>query len=483
VLDYRPVLFIFSLMLIALATAMAVPAAVDLIEGHADWSVFVAAMGLSYLVGGSLFFTMRGGDGYRLNLRQAYLLTAVSWTGLASFATMPFLFSDLELSLADAVFETISGITATGATVIVGLERVPPGILVWRAMLQWLGGIGIIAMAIIILPFLRLGGMQLFRVEASNVAEKVLPRTGQIVAYIALIYGGLSLLCAMAYWFLGMSAFDALLHAMTTVSTGGFSTRDASLGAFESPAIEWVSVAFMIAGGAPFLVFIRAVRGQAGAAARDPQLIGFLFLLLVAALVMTGWLMAARDAAPGEALRLATFSIVSIVTTTGYVTADYSAWGQFAEVAFFFLTFIGACGGSTAGGIKIFRLQIMGLMVRAQMRRMIEPAGVFPALYAGQDVTDDIMRSAMAFLFAYILCWVLIALALSALGLDLVTSVSASITALSNVGPALGPIIGPSGTFAPLPDLAKWLLAGGMLFGRLEYFVFLVFLTRWFWRA
>ncbi|MFO1188272.1 MAG: TrkH family potassium uptake protein [Alphaproteobacteria bacterium] len=481
-LDYRPVLFILGFMLMALATAMAVPAVVDLAEGHADWAVFVAAMGVTYLVGGSLFFTMRGGS-YHLNLRQAYLFTAVSWSSVALFGAVPFMFSELELSIADAVFETISGITTTGGTVIVGLDDAPPGILVWRGMLQWLGGIGLIAMAIIILPFLRVGGMQLFRIEASNVAEKVLPRTGQIVAYIALIYGGLSALCVAGFLMAGMSFFDAALHAMATLSTGGFSTRDASIGAYHNPAIEWIAIVFMIAGGAPFLVFIRAVRGQAWIAMRDPQLTGFLFVLAVASLAITAWLVMARDMDTSHALRAATFSVVSVVTTTGFVTDDFSAWGTFAEVAFLFLMFVGGCGGSTSGGIKVFRLQIMGLMVRNQMRRMIEPAGVFPAIYAGQTVTDDIMRSAMAFLFAFLGSWVLLSLALSALGLDLVTSVSASISALSNVGPALGPIAGPAGTFAPLPDLAKWLLSAGMLFGRLEFFVFLVFLTRWFWRA
>jgi len=481
VLNLRPILFILGLLLSTLALAMSLPALVDAMTGHPDWQVFLASAGLTLFIGISLILTMRGGD-MTLGIREAFVLTLATWLGVTLFASLPFVFAQLNLSFADAFFEAMSGITTTGATVIIDLDIAPPGILLWRALLQWLGGIGIIVTAVALLPMLKVGGMQLFRMESSDTSEKVLPRTAQISAAIGSIYSVLTAICALAYWAAGMPGFDAVVHAMTTIATGGFSTSDASLGAFANPAVEWIAVVFMIVGSLPFVLYLQAVRGRPMALLRDSQVKCFVVLALILVVIVILILELSLDLPTSQSIRLSAFNTVSIMTGTGYSTAAFDTWGPLALTIFFLIMFIGGCAGSTTCGIKIFRFQILYETATTQIRRLVHPHGVFVPYYNRSPITDEVTMSVMSFFFFYVLAFVALALGLSMLGLDFLTAMSGAATAISNVGPGLGPIIGPSSTFIALPDTAKWLLSVGMLLGRLELFTILVLFAPAFWR-
>ena len=480
--DYRAVFLVNGLLLLILGVAMLVPALLDARVGHPDWQVFLAAAFLTGFVGAGLSIICWGSGG-ELHLRQAFVLTTSIWVVTPTFAALPFAFSDLDLSYTDAFFEAMSGITTTGSTVISGLENAPPGILIWRALLQWMGGIGIIVTAVAILPLLQVGGMQLFRMESSDASEKVLPRTAQIAGTISIIYLSLSLFCASVYWAAGMPPFDAAAHAMTTIATGGFSTSDASIGVYDSALIDYTATAFMIIGSLPFLLYFQVIRGRPLALWRDSQVRWFFAILFTAITGMTLWQVGGNDVAMGEALRLTIFNITSILTGTGYTTDDYGQWGGFAVVMFFFVIFVGGCAGSTSCGIKIFRFQVLYAAARTQMGRLLQPHGVFVANFNHRPIPESVMDSVMSFFFLFALSFAVLAVALSLMGLDFLTAVSGAATAIANVGPGLGSVIGPSGTFAPLPDMAKWLLAAGMLLGRLELLTVMVLFTRTFWRG
>ena len=479
--DLRPVLRIVGMLLTTLAVAMVIPAIADATVGNPDWEVFSVAAAFTLFVGGALTLSNRG-ETNRLNIRQAFVLTTVSWLVMAVFAALPFAFSDLDLSYTDAFFEAMSGITTTGSTVIIGLDFAPPGILLWRALLQWMGGIGIIVVAIAVLPILRIGGMQIFRMESSDTSEKVLPRVTQITTAIAIIYLVLTLLCAALYWSFGMTAFQAMCHAMTTIATGGFSTSDSSIAVFDDAAIDWIAAVFMILGGMPFVLYLQAVRGKPGLLLRDDQVRWFLAIVTVAILMLAGWLWLENGANPMTALRYAAFNVVSIITGTGYATDDFASWGGFAVATFFLLMFIGGCAGSTSCGIKVFRFQVLYATAKIQMLRLLQPHGVFIPYYNRQPIQDTVAASVMGFFFLFVVCFAILAMALGLMGLDFLTSISGAASAIANVGPGLGDVIGPIGSFAPLPDAAKWLLAAGMLLGRLELFTVLILFVPAFWR-
>jgi len=480
-IDFRPVFFTIGILLTTLALGMCLPAVSDLIAGNSDWKVFASAAGLNGFIGVTMLFTMRT-DETKITTRHAFLLTTLSWLVIAIFGALPFAFADLNLSFTDAVFESMSGITTTGSTVLTDLDRVAPGILLWRALLQWFGGIGIIVMAVAILPQLSVGGMQLFRMESSDQSEKVLPRVAQVAAAIGLLYVGLTAVCAALYWIAGMSGFDAVAHAMTTIATGGFSTRDGSLGAFNSASIEWVAVAFMILGSLPFVLYLQAVRGNAMPLIRDSQVRWFLIIAAVAVAMMIAWQILINGVRFGEAVRLATFNGVSIMTGTGYSSTDFSLWGAFPVVMFFFLMFVGGCAGSTTCGLKVFRLQVLYANTVSQISKLMQPHGVFIPHFNRRPIPEAASESVLSFFFLYIMAFGALAVGLGWTGLDIVTALSGAASAIANVGPGLGPVIGPAGTYADLPDTAKWLLSFGMLLGRLELLTVLVLFTPAFWR-
>ncbi len=481
-MDFRPVILVNGLLLATLAVFMCVPAVVDWFSGNPDWQVFMASSGITLFVGVAMVFASNTG-GARLSVRQAFVMTTMAWVLLTVFAAIPLHYSELKLSYTDAFFEAMSGLTTTGSTVISGLETAPPGILLWRAILQWVGGIGIIVMAIAILPLLRVGGMQLFRMESSDQGEKALPRAAQIASVIGIIYLLLSLAVAGGYWMAGMSGFDAVAHAMTTIATGGFSTYDSSIGHFDSPTIDAIATVGMLLGALPFVLYLKTMQGEWGALYRDTQVQWFLTAVGLAILVAAGWLWLDEERALFDSLRYATFNIVSIITGTGYATEDYTLWGAFATPLFFFIMFIGGCAGSTTCGIKVFRFQVLSAAAMTQMRHLLQPSGIFVPHYNRRPITDEVIISVLSFFFVFGVCYALLALGLGMLGLDFLSAISSAATSISNVGPALGPIVGPAGNFQSLPDAAKWLLSGGMLLGRLELFTVLVLFTRAFWRG
>jgi len=481
-LSFRPVLFVIGILLSTMAIGMCVPAAVDLYLGSSDWQVFATSAGLTLFIGVGLALTNQAPN-IRLTVRQAFVLTTLSWIVLTVFAALPLSFSELNLSYTDAFFEAMSGVTTTGSTVIAGLDTAPPGVLLWRSMLQWLGGVGIVVMAIGVLPMLKVGGMQLFRTESSEKSEKTMPRVAQIVTAIVVIYVALSVIWSILYWAAGMSYFDAVIHTMTTLATGGFSSYDDSLGHFDSWRIDLIATAGMFVGGLPFLLLLRSLQGDRGALFRDAQVRAYVGVVAALILIGAGFLWLRNGVDPLQALRYASFNLISVMTGTGYATSDFYRWGSFAVPLFFFIMFIGGCAGSTTCGMKIFRFQVLYAAARTQLRHLFQPHGVFIPYYNRRPIPADVIESVLSFFFVFILCFGLLAIGLGMVGLDYLTALSGAATAICNVGPGLGDVIGPAGNFSTLPDAAKWMLSAGMLLGRLELFTVIVLFSRTFWRG
>lgn len=459
---------------------MAIPAIVDAADGNDHWRVFFASAVLTLFVGGLMVLATLSDEPFKIGIKEGFVLTTFSWVFTAAFSAVPFI--GVGLSYTDAYFESMSGLTTTGATVIVGLDALPRGLLLWRALLQGIGGLGIVVTAIIILPFLRVGGMQLFQAERPDRAEKVLPRAGELVRAVAGIYAVLLFACTMTYTMLGMTVFDAVCHALTTVATAGFSTHDQSFGFFASPSLEAAAIVFMILGALPFVVFIRMTHGDLKAPWRDAQVRGFVTFIIVVVLLLTLWLWQSRDITLLDALRLTSFNVTSIITTTGFSSTDYTGWGTFAFGMFFLLMFVGGCSGSTAGAIKIYRLQVAGMLTRAYLLHLISPNRVVTLVYNGRRLPDDVPFSVIAFLAIYMATVGVFTVVLAAFGLDFITSLSAAASAVGTIGPALGDIVGPAGNFSTLPVGAKWALSIAMLLGRLELFTVLVLFRPEFWR-
>jgi trk system potassium uptake protein TrkH len=480
-LDARPIFFVIGVMLNVLAALMLIPASVDFFLGHAAWVAFAQSAAITAFFGTGMMLASRS-QMRDINLRQAFLLTSLSWAVVAAFGALPFPLTGIGLSYTDGYFETMSGLTTTGSTVIAKLELASSGLLLWRSLLHWIGGIGIIALAVAILPLLRIGGMQIFRLESSDKSDKVLPRAAQIAGGIGMIYVALSALCALVYWLGGMSGFDAINHAMATLATGGFSTYDESFGRFDNAFLDAAGTLFMLSGGMTFTLYLRAQHGDPGSLLRDSQTRWYLAIWAGFSIVIALWLIIGEGRGVGYALRHATFTVASILTTTGFVSTDYGQWGPFPLVLVFLLTFVGSCSGSTAGGIKVFRFQVMFEIGRAQMHHALLPSGVFVPKYNGKPINDAVAQSVLAFVVLYAMTWAISASALALCGLDITTALSGAATALGNVGPGLGEIIGPAGNFAPLPATAKWILSLTMLLGRLELITVLVLLSRRFWR-
>ncbi|MEZ5813739.1 MAG: TrkH family potassium uptake protein [Alphaproteobacteria bacterium] len=479
-MDFRPVLYILGILLSILSLSMILPMLADIYWGNEDWKVFFLCIVITSFFGGSLILSNINLE-FSLSIRQAFMMIFMSWVGLSTFAALPFTLCTMNMSFTDAFFEAVSGITTTGSTVMVGLDTAPPGILLWRSILQWLGGIGIVIMAMSVLPFLGVGGMQIFTTELSE-NEKALPRIAQLASSIGMVYVFLTILCLLAYLAAGMGKFDALAHALTTLSTGGFSTYDASIGHFKSNLIEIIATVFMVLAGMPFILYVKAVRGNFRPLFRDTQVRWFLTILCSAILFTTVYLTTTLNMSIEEAFIGSTFNIASLMTGTGYASESYDQWGGFVVAMLFFLMAMGACAGSTSCGIKIFRFQIFLAITKVQIKKLLHPNGTFLAHYNGKPIPEDVPLSVISFLFLYAICFIALALALSAIGLDFITALSGAMTAISNVGPGLGDVIGPSGNFSTLPGSAKWVLSAGMLLGRLEILAAFVLLHPSFWK-
>ncbi|MGI9379682.1 MAG: TrkH family potassium uptake protein [Methyloligellaceae bacterium] len=480
-IDHRPILLVIGILLATLGCAMMIPALLEVALEQDGWVVFAASSVLTLFFGIAMAIASRGKTG-NLSLREAFLLTTFSWVFLAAFGAIPFAWSNLGLSYTDAFFESMSGLTTTGATVIVGLDTAPRGLILWRALLQWLGGIGIIVMAIAVLPMLQIGGMQLFKVEAFDAPEKILPRATQISGSLSSIYLIFTVACAFGYFIAGMNYFDAIVHSMTTIATGGYSSYDSSFQKFNDAGIESVAIVGMILGSIPFLLYLKGFRLGPLELFKDEQVRGFLialgFFILLLAIQQT----LTSKFGFFTNLRHSAFNVTSLMTGTGYVSTDYNKWGNFAIGLVFLVMFVGGCSGSTSCGIKIFRFQVMYSALQHRIKTLIYPSGMFAINYNGHTVSQQVISSVMSFFFLFVLFFLLLSLSLEMLGLDSLTAMSASASALANVGPGLGELVGPNGNFSKLPDAAKWLLSFGMLLGRLELFAVLVLFTPSFWR-
>ncbi len=448
-------------------------------DGMAE--VFAATSAITVVFGGACVLTTSGRH-FELRFRDATLLTVVSWFVVPAFAALPLLAEPVDLTVVDAYFEFVSGMTTTGSTVMSGLDTMPRSILLWRSTGQWIGGIGIIGLAIVILPFLKVGGMQLFRLESSDRSEKGMPRAREIAAAVGRVYVVLTLACFLAYWLLGMSAFDALNHALTTLPTAGFSTHDSSFGYFDSPAIEWAGTIFMFLGALPFLAYLQFARRGSLWDRIEPQIPTYFVVVSAFILVFASWLAISHSVGFGTALTKTAFNTVSVVTTTGYASVDYLQWGAFAAAWFFMLTFVGGCAGSTAGGPKIFRYQVMFRLIGQHIRKTIRPHAIVPLRYGSRTLSEEQIRSVGTFMFMYLAAFAVTAILLTLTGLDVATALSGAATAVGNVGAGVGPIIGPAGNFSSLPDAAKLVLTVAMIMGRLEILSILILLMPSFYR-
>ncbi|MCB2112883.1 MAG: TrkH family potassium uptake protein [Parvularculaceae bacterium] len=480
-LTLTPVFRMLGGLLIAFSAFMLVPLLVAPSPFHQPGGAFVLGALASAFAGLALIALSPASGAFEMTRRQGFLVTALAWTILPAFGALPLL--GVELSAADAYFEAVSAMTTTGSTVMTGLDFAPPSILLWRSLMQAIGGVGVIVLGIIMMPFLRVGGMQLFHTESSDTSEKIVAKAFDLAAWIFGLFVLLTLACAGAYHVFGMHWFDAVNHALTTVSTGGFSTHDSSFGYFEDARLTWVATVFMLAGALPFVAYIRLARGRTFEFVGDIQMRALLIFLVAISLLVTVTRVIRSDTPVFEALTTSAFHIVSVVTTTGYASEDYQLWGPFAVGLFFILTFVGGCSGSTAGGVKIYRFQILGRLAAAHLTRIVSPSRIHPVLYHERKVEDNVAYSILSFLVALLISLLASTFLLAWLGVDLITALTATSTALANVGPGLGATVGPVGNFASLPDAAKWILSFMMILGRLEFFTILVLLTPAFWRA
>jgi trk system potassium uptake protein TrkH len=482
--DARPILAGLGLVLIVLAVAMALPAALDAARGDPGWLAFAKAAGIGLFVGGALLLTPRQGERRALSLKGALVFAVLAWIAAALAGALPLAFSGLGLSFTDAFFESMSGVTSTGATILPRVEAASPGILLWRGMLNWIGGLGFVLFAVALFPLLRIGGMQLFQSESFDRPEKLSPSGGRLAASIGAVYAAFTALGAFALMAAGLSSFDAVVHAMSAISTGGFSTRDGPVGAFAGPAVPWVLTALMIAGSLPFILYVEALRRGPRRLFADSQVRWFFAALAGAALAVFAWLAFARGLAPGRAATEAAFAVASSMTGTGYVAGDLATWGGFPPMLLFLLLFVGGCAGSTTGGIKIFRFQVASAVGWAQVRRLVEPNGVFVPYYNRQPVPDEIAASIMGFFLLFLLSYFALAFGLAALvpsiGLDAALSGAARL--IANVGPGFGRELGLGGNVAAFPDPAKWLATAGMLLGRVEIVTLYALAVPAFWR-
>jgi trk system potassium uptake protein TrkH len=482
-MQFERIGYVAGVLMMVTAIFMIAPMTVDIVSGNRDWQSFAHALGIVGVFAGLLILVTR--DHWKsdtLTLREAFITTSFSWLVVPLAGCLPFYFMADKLPFVDAWFEAVSGMTTTGSTVLVNLDNEPPGILLWRSLLQWIGGVGIILMAMLILPFLRVGGMQIFRTESSDRSEKVLTREAELIPRIAIAFVVLTIACMVGYLLAGMTTFDALNHALTTISTGGFSTHDDSLAHYQQPAVHWVAAAFMFAASLPIILYIKSWQHNGLDIFRDVQVRGFFKICAFAILVVTVYLAASGTHDLFDALRFSTVNVLSIISTTGYALGDFTSWGHGASGLFLVLMFLGGCTGSTAGAIKTYRLQAMALITRRYVDQLFSPRRVINLRYGNRSIDEDIILSILAFLTAFAGSVILVTVLLTLFDLDPLTAFSAAVTSLTNVGPGLGNTIGPSGTFAPLPEGAKLVLIFAMILGRLEFFALLVLFSPRFWR-
>ncbi len=481
-IDVRPVAHIIGLVIVALGAAMVFPMALDWSAGDPNWMAFLKSSLLCLVAGGAVSLATANALTGGLTLQQIFLLTVFAWVAACFFGALPLVLGAPGLRWLDAIFEATSGLTTTGATMIVGLDDLPLGANLWRGMLHWLGGLGIVIVAMLFLPVMKVGGMQFFRSEGFDTLGKVLPRALDISSALVQIYVGITLACALTYAALGMSGFDAVVHALSTVSTGGFSTSDQSFGKFAG-VLEYAAVVFMLAGSLPFIRFIQAWQGEWVPLWKDRQVRAYLRWNGYAIGAIVLYEVITQDMPFDTLLRETTFNVVSVFSGTGFTSADLSAWGAFPFAILFITGLIGGCTSSTGCSVKVFRYLILFEAVKLQLRRLYGPNAVNTLRYEGRAVDDDVLNAVISFFTLFVLSFGLLAVALGLTGLGVKTSVTAAWTAIANVGPAFGPEVHPTGALVAFPDSAKWIMIFGMLLGRLELMAVFVILLPRFWRG
>lgn len=480
--DFRPVGFFIGILVVGLGLSMILPLLADLAYRNGHWSAFAISGAVTIATGAAMAFACFNGLGDGLNIPQTFLLTSGVFVVIPVFAAIPFILGAPDASFVDAFFEAMSGLTTTGATVFTNLESMPEGVLLWRGMLQWLGAVWMIVVAIVMFPLLRVGGMQLFRWDSYDTMGTIQARAVEATRSVSVVYVVLTALCALCYMSAGQSFFDSVVHSMTTVATGGFANYDSSFGEVGAWS-EYVCVLFMILASLPFIRYVQAMRGSMKPILKDSQIHGFLLTIAVVFAVLGYWQYANAGGETELIVRKVLFNSVSILTGTGYVSTDYSLWGSFPVVLFFLLGFVGGCAGSTSCSIKVFRFQLLIGAVVARFQRITNPHAVTTVKYGGHQVRQEVLASVMAFFFAFIGTLVAVSILLALTGLDFITSVSGAAASLANIGPGLGSQIGPSGSYAEISDFAKWVLSATMMVGRLELMTVYVLFSASFWRA
>ena len=480
-LNFRPIALVSGTVICAVGFLLLIPMITELIYQTESWQSYFVPILLYLIVGGSLLITNRNIE-LKISIKQAFLITVLSWILFGILCAVPFIYTQINLSVIDAFFESMSGITTTGATIINNLDELPKGILLWRALLQWLGGIGIVVIALVILPFLRVGGMQLFHLEGDDPYDKFLPKISSVIIKIIIVYTSLTAVLFILYYLNHMTLFDALAHSLTTISTGGFSTHNDSFGYFQNTSILNIAIIFMILGSFPFLLLAQMNVTNLSALMKDNQIRLFISILIFAISLIYYF---ARPYVSGngfQQLSTISFNTISIISGTGYVSSDFEKWGNYASVLFLLLMFIGGCAGSTTGGLKIFRFQILFKYIYLHLKKMLQPHMVTTAKFNGKIVTESTYESVVIFFFVYILTFATSALLLSFSGLDFLTCISAAASSISNVGPGLGEIIGPNGNYSSLTNYSKLVLTITMFLGRLEMLTILVLMLPSFWK-
>ena len=479
--NIKPIALVGGTVVCAVGFLLFIPLVTELIYKTESWQSYAVPILLYLIVGGSLVITNRNVE-LKISIKEAFIITVLSWILLAILCAIPFIYTQLKLSVVDAIFESMSGITTTGATILNNIDELPKGVLIWRALLQWLGGIGIVVIALVILPFLRIGGMQLFHLEGDDPYDKFLPKISSVVTKIVLVYGGLTVILVILYFGNGMTLFDAIAHSFTTISTGGFSTHNDSFAYFQNNSLLNISILFMIIGSIPFLLLAQTTLNNFSLF-KDHQVRVLIFILIIAITLIYYF---ARPYVEGSALsQLITisFNTISIISGTGYVSTNFEEWGNYASVLFLLLMFIGGCAGSTTGGLKVFRFQILFKYIHLHLKKMLQPHMVLSSQFNGKKIPESTYESVMTFFFIYIITFASSALLLSFSGLDFLTCISAAASAISNVGPGLGEIIGPNGNYSSLTDYSKLVLILTMFLGRLEMLTIFVLLLPSFWKS
>jgi trk system potassium uptake protein TrkH len=487
-MNFGMVFRVWGYLLVVLSITMLLPTAMAVYYEEEIVEPLLASMVLTLSVGGLL--TISRSAGAKFQLRESFLMVTGGWVLFATFGALPYYLGSLPwingvdyISYTDAYFETMSGLTTTGSSILNDIEALPKALLFWRSWTHWLGGMGIIVLSLAIMPLLGSKGGALFKAEVPGVsADKLMPRLQGTAKILWMVYGFFTLIHAVLLHWAGMDLFDSVCHAFSTMATGGFSNNNASITGYASPAIEWVIIVFMIIAGANFSLHFHLLRGSLKPYWKDVEFRTYMGIILIATAVIALGLNWKQDVQWQDSVRLGAFQVASILTSTGYASADYVLWPQFTQFVLFALMLIGGSGGSTGGGVKVIRVLIASKLALGEIRKTLHPKGVFHTKLAGEPIKEEVTWKVFSFILLYAILVVFFGFVLSAMGVDLPTSLSASLSSMGNIGPGFAGV-GPTNNFAAIPDAGKWILSLEMLIGRLELFTVLVFFTRDFWRG